>query len=262
MKRIALISLILILAVSALSACGSRSGGGADPNAPASVNVIPSKTVALATGSDVVTVQADVRKADGTAVADGTVVSFSVSTAVLSAPSAATTNGLASVTMTCAAVPGANNYTAVVTAAAGDASGTKDVKFINQPVSVDVSIAFDQPVTNLAALQLKLNNGAGAAFNNADPQLISAVNAATGSTVVGNFVAANNNTIGLINAAGFNTGTTSIIKATYSVAAGAGLPAFSVDAAATFTATDKDGNATAPQVSSANVVVTTKFDTE
>jgi hypothetical protein len=157
--------------------------------------------------------------------------------------------------MTCAPIAGANNYTATVTASAGGVSGNTPVKFINQPASVDVTIGFTQPVANLAALQFKLNNTAGAAFNNADPQLVSAINAATGSTVVGNFSAANNTTIALINAGGFDTGTAPIVKATFAIAAGAGLPAFSIDAA--------PGNITAePAVAADNMVVTVSFDTE
>lgn len=263
MRKISLITLMLFLAVTALSACGGGGGGGgADPNAPATIEVI-ARTPALANGSDMVTVQGDVRKADGTAVADGTVVAFSVNTATLSAATAVTTNGIASVTMTCPAIPGANNSTATVTASAGGASGSKDVKFINQPSSVDVFIAFNQPVTNLAALQFKLNNGAGTVYDDAGTQLISAINAAEGSFVVGNFAADNSNTIALISAAGFNTGTTPIIKVTYSVVSGAGQVAFSVDASpSTFTVSDKDGNAPVPQLSAANLVVTTKFNTE
>ena len=250
------IGLILILAISALSACGGGGGGeGADPNAPARVTLTPSKAIALANGVDPVTIQASVEKADGTAVADGTVVTISVNTATLSASTVATTNGIASLSMTCAPIAGANNYTATVTASAGNVSGNTPVKFINQPTSVDVSIGFTQPVANLAALQFKLNNTAGAAFNNTDPQLVSAINTATGSTVVGNFSASNSTTIALINAAGFNTGTAPILKATFTVAAGAGLPAFSIDAT--------PGTITSePAVAPENLVVTVSFDTE
>jgi hypothetical protein len=257
MKRAFIFGLILMLAVSVFSACGGGGGGdGADPNAPARVTLTTSKAMALANGVDLVTIQATVEKADGTAVADGTVVTFSVNTATLSASTAATTNGITSLSMTCAPIAGANNYTATVTASAGDVSGNTPVKFINQPTSVDVSIGFKQPIANLAALQFKLNNTAGAAFNNTDPQLVSAINAATGSTVVGNNVSGSNSTtIGLINAGGFNTGTVPIVKATFVVAAGAGLPAFSIDAT--------PGNITSePAVTADNLSVTVSFDTE
>jgi hypothetical protein len=263
-------SIVLILAISVLSACGGGGGdGGAaapDPNAPASVALTSSKTVALANGSDAITIRANVKKADGTAVADGTVVSFSNpgSAASLSATTAACSGGIATVTLTHPSIS-ANNVSAIVTAVAGDKSGNLAVKFINQPTSVEVSIGFGIAVTNLTTLRFQLNNTAGASFNNADPQLIFAINAAAGSLVTGNFIT-NSNTIGLAafsNAAtGFNTSTTPIIRATYAIAPGSGLPTFSVDATVPFTATDPVGNATVPQVAASNMVVTTVFNTE
>jgi hypothetical protein len=255
MKQMYIIGLIIsVLAI--IAGCGGG-GGGADPNAPARITLTVSKSLALANGADPVTIQAAVEKADGTAVPDGTTVTFSVNTATLSASAAVTENGKALVSMTCASIPGANNYTAAVTAAAGSASNTAPpVKFINQPASVDVSVGFNQPVAKLAALQFRLNNTAGAAFNNADPQLVSAINAATGSFVQGNNIAGSNSTvIALINAGGFNTGTDPIIKATFVVAAGAGLPAFSIDATPGAITSD-------PAVTAENIVVTTSFDTE
>lgn len=250
------IGLFLILAVMALSACGGG-GGGDNPNAPVRITLNVSKDLALANGVDPVTIQAAVEKADGSAVPDGTAVTFSVNTATLSASTAATENGKALVSMTCTSIPGANNYMAAVTATAEGVSNTAPpVKFINQPTSVDVSIGFNQPVANLAALQFRLNNTAGASFNNADPQLISAINAATGSFVQGNNIAGSNSTvIALINAGGFNTGTDPVIKATFAVAAGAGLPAFSIDATPGTITSD-------PAVAAENMIVTTSFDTE
>lgn len=264
MNKKYIIGIMLLLAIAALTGCGGSGDDSADPNAPADIIMTASRDMALANNSDAVTIQAAVRKADGSSVADGTIVAFSVNAATLSAPTAATTNGTASVSMTCPPVSGANNYTAVVTAAAGNASKTRDVKFINQPSSVDVSVRFNVAVTNLAALQFMMNNAAGATFDN-NAQLISRINnAAEGSTsiILAGFDAASNAlTVGLANPNGFNTGTTPIIKATYAVAAGSGLPTFSV-AAAGFTATDPLDNATVPQVASSNMIVTTVFNTE
>jgi adhesin/invasin len=267
MKRIYSIGIAVILTVSVLFGCGGGGGGStppADPNAPDKVTLSPSKSKALADGGDAITVTATVTKADGAAVADGTAVTFSApgSSAVVSPASTTCTNGSASFTVTHPAVSGANNATVVVTAAAGSTSGNMSLKFINQPSSVDVSVGFGLAVTNLAALQFTLNSTAGAAYDNAS-ELISAINAATGSLVTANFTAATNSTeIALVNSTGFNTGTNPVLKATFAVAAGSGLPAFSVDADALFVATDKDGNATVPQVNAANMVVSTVFDTE
>lgn len=266
MKKICLIGLILFLAALPLSGCGGG-GGEADTNAPATVDVIPSKTMALADGSDAVTLLAEVNKADGAPVADGTTVTFAVpdNSGSLSAATATTANGIASVSLTRAPLTGANNQKVTVTCSAGGISGATDVKFINQPASVDVFIAFDQAVTNLAALDFKLNNTAGTTFDNL-AQRIAAVNPAAGSLVVGNFDdAANSTMIGLVNGgvSGFNTGTGPIIKVTFAVAADAGLPSFSIDQTpASLTATDPNGVAVTPAVTAANLVVTATFDTE
>jgi len=264
-----IIGLIVLLGAAALTGCGGGGGGGdsADPNAAATIDMTASKNVALANGSDAVTIQAAVKKADGSSVADGTIVTFSVATATLSAPTAATTSGTASVSVSCPAVSGANNFMATVSAAAGSATKSRDVKFINQPSSVDVSIRFDTAVTNLAALQFKLNNTAGASFDNNTQSNIARINnAAAGTTSIslaaGFNAAANSLTIALANANGFNTGTTPIIKATYAVALGAGLPTFSIDAAGIFIATDLLGFVTSPPVFAANLVVSTVFNTE
>jgi adhesin/invasin len=270
MKRTYFTGIAVILTMSVLFACGGGGGGGtaADPNAPDNVALTPSKSTALADGSDAITVTAVVTKADGAAVADGTVVTFSApgSSAVVSPTSATCSGGNASVSVTHPAITDANNKTIVVTAAAGSKSGNMSVKFIKQPSSVDVSVGFAVAIDNLAALQFKLNNTDGATFSNTDPQLISAINAAAGSSVLGNFTqASNSNSIGLIHTTGFATAASiPIIKATYAVAAGAGLPTFSVDVTDTgFVATDFNGNQTVPQVSASNmVVISTVFDTE
>ena len=260
------IGIMVIIATAALTGCGGGGGGGADPNAPATIDMTASKTVALANGSDAVTIQAAVKKADGSSVADGTIVTFSVATATLTATSAATTNGTASVSVTCAPVSGANNFMATVLAAAGGATGSRDVKFISQPTSVDVSVSFDTAVTDLAALQFILKNTAGASFDN-NTQLVSRINnAAAGSTSIifaGFNAGAGSLTIGLANPNGFDTGTTPIIKATFAVTAGAGLPTFSIESTpGSFTATNLGNNATTPPVTAANMVVSTAFNTE
>ena len=264
------VALAFFLTLSTLPGCGGSGGGGGvliDPDAPATVSVVGSRTMALADSSDAVAVMATVRKLDGTVVPDGTAVIFGIADpdASLSAATATTAGGLATVNLTHAPIAGASNVTTTVTCTAGTVSGNLTVKFINQPTSAEVVIAFEPAVTNLAALSFNLNNGAGATFDNA-AQTIAAINTATESLVVGNFNAAtNSNTIGLINggAGGFNTGTQPIIQATYAIAPGAGLPTFAIDQTPlTFTATDPLGGIPIPPVTAANLVVTMTFDTE
>jgi hypothetical protein len=132
-----------------------------------------------------------------------------------------------------------------------------------QPTRADVFITFDQPVTNLAGLDLKLDNTAGATFDNTT-QPISAINAAQGSLslAVGNFDAATNSTrIILINGstAGINTGTDPIVKVSYAIADGAGSPTFSISSQATFSVIAPDNGPTTPPVTPANVVVTVTY---
>jgi len=267
MKK-SVVCLILFL-TAALTACGGGgdSGGpGPDPNGPATIQLLPSKTRALADGSDAVTLLAEVARADGSAVADGTVITFSVpaGSGTLSAALAATNSGVASVNLTRPPIDGAKNQIVTVTGTAGQASGVMDVKFINQPTSVELFIAMDAPVANLGALQLTVQSTAGVTFNNTTAQVFTLNNAAVGASLAtaGFNAVANSTTIGLVNANGFNSGTAPILKATFSVAPGAGLPSFSIDPApARFTATDS-GSATIPTVTATNLVLSATFDTE
>jgi hypothetical protein len=262
--------LVCFLTLSTLSGCGGGGGGGGipvDPDAPATVSVAGSRAMALADGSDAVAIMATVNKSDGTAVPDGTTVNFETADpgGTLSAASATTLGGLATVNLTHAPIAGANNLTTTVTGTAGTVSGNTGVKFINQPTSAEVLVAFDPAVTNLAALSFNLNSGTGATFDNV-AQNILAINAAVGTLVVGNFSAAtSSNTVGLINGTlgGFNTGILPIIQVTYAVAAGAGLPTFAIDLAPlTFTATDSLGGVPIPPVTAANLTVAVTYDTE
>jgi hypothetical protein len=263
------LGLTLFLATSAFSGCGGGGGDGgavaSDPNAPAAITLIASKSMALANGSDQVTMRADVSRADGTLVADGTTVTFAApeNSCNLSAPTAVTANGSVFVILTRAPIQGAGNQKVMVTAAAGGVTGTKEVKFINQPASADVFISFNGAVTNLAALDFKLINSPGASFN-ISTQPVVAVNAASGSFVLGNFSASSNSTqVALIKAAGFDTGTAPVIKATFDVAADAGLPAFGVDVTpGSITARDPNSGPTTPAVTAGNMVVTVTYDTE
>jgi hypothetical protein len=266
MQRISIIGVAIILTASVLSACGS-SGGGSGATA-AAVTLSPSKLVALADGNDTVTVRADFTKADGNAADDGMAVTFTVSAdgGVLSTATAASANGSASVSVNHAPITGAKNRTLTITASGGGVSGSKSVKFINQPANADVFVALDTAVTNLSGLRFNLNNTTGATFDN-DTQLVAAINnAALGNMLIaaGFDAAANSTTIGLAygGTTGFNTGTDPIVKATYAISSG--LPLFSADltSSATFTAVDQDGNTVVPAVTAANLVVSVTYDTE
>ena len=263
-----IIGLLLFLTAWALSACGGGHGGPS--NSGGTIDLKATKAVALADGNDSATVQANVENADGTAAPDGTSVTFSASdsTGPLSSATAATVNGKVSFSLTHAPITGATKQIATITASSGGASASAAVKFITQPSSVDVFVAFNRAVTNLSGLQFNLNNTAGATFDN-NAQLISPMNnavAGSSTLVAGKFDSAANSTkivFEFAGLSGFNTGTDPIIKATFAV--GAGLPVFTVDeisSATTFTAVGPDFGATAPPVTAENLVVTVTYNTE
>jgi len=244
------------------SGSGSGTTVPTGPGAPAALALTTSQAMIVANNADSATLQATVTKADGSPVPDGTPVTFSIpaGSGALSASTATTTNGVASVTLTHSPVSGAKNQLVNVTCVSGGASDAKTVKCINQPTSATVAVSMKRNVPGVAALDLKLNNGGGATFDNA-AQKISCVNSGSGSLAVGNF-AANSNTISMINATGFDTGTTPIMTVTHDVIPGTALPQFTVDAAAgAVAATDVNG-AAMPLVTAADINVTTVFDTE
>jgi hypothetical protein len=267
-RKFTILILLFFFAAAALIGCGH--GGGGNGNSGATISLKPTKAVALDDGTDAATVQADVENADGTAAPDGTSVTFSASdsSGQLSSATAATVNGKVSFSVTHAPITGATNRPVTITASADGASASTNVKFITQPASVDVFIAFNQAVTNLAGLGFNLDNTAGATFdNNAQPifPMNSAV-AGSSSLVVGKFDPAVSSTkidLAFAGLGGFNTGTDPIIKATFAVSAG--LPVFTIDevsSATTFTAVGPDFGATTPPVTAENLVVTVTYNTE
>lgn len=117
--------LLLALLGTILAGCGSVDWfPTTGPNSAASVVVTASPASPIVGSS--VTITATVKKADGTAVADGTLVSFTTVRGSLSAFSATTTGGIATVTLTNTA---ANSCT--VTASTGVVSGNVTVTFVS-----------------------------------------------------------------------------------------------------------------------------------
>lgn len=126
---------------------------GENPNAPALVSVTPAAT-ALSIGSST-SIQALVKKSDGTPVPDGTLVSFTSSFGTLSAASAGTVSGLASTTLSSAA-PGS----ATVTAKSGSATGSSAPIAFSDPnaaVSMTLSASASQGIANGAAVLISAN---------------------------------------------------------------------------------------------------------
>ncbi len=94
------------------------------PDSPASITVTASSTSPVVGAS--VTITATVKKADGTAVADGTQISFTTVGGTLSGFSAATTGGVASVVLT-----NTSATSCTVTASTGIVSGHVTVTYVS-----------------------------------------------------------------------------------------------------------------------------------
>ncbi|WP_049764376.1 hypothetical protein [Geotalea daltonii] len=150
----------------------------------------------------------------------------------------------------------------MITAVSGAATANTTVKFIAQPTAMDVFIALNPAVSGLASLQFSLVNGSGATFSSGSE---SAVNGATGSLIVANQASGSDTTvIALISAAGFNTGTTPIIKLSYGITSGLpGMQVSSSGISATRLANPADPLSGVPlALTPQNFVVTIKYNTD
>lgn len=108
-----------------------------DPNAPASLTLSSNASTGVTTGPAVV-LSAAVTRAAGGPVPDGTTVNFSITsgTGVLSAASATTTGGVASVSLTSSVAAASVG----VRATAGVASGNISIPYIAQPTQAIVKV--------------------------------------------------------------------------------------------------------------------------
>ena len=117
--------LLLALLGTILAGCGSVDWfPTTGPNSAASVVVTASPTSPIVGSS--VTITATVKKADGTAVPDGTAVSFTTAGGTLSGFSATTSGGIATVTLT-----NTSASSCTVTASTGIVSGNVTVTFVS-----------------------------------------------------------------------------------------------------------------------------------
>jgi len=181
---------VLVAVISLLFAgCGS-SHDDVDLNAAASVTVSADKEIALANGSEDITLTAEVKNVDGTLLA-GKAISFVITagTGSLHAAEAATNaSGVASVMLRRNPISPPNTSEEVtVTATVDSASGTKTVRFVNLIVTLtaDKEIALangNDPVSpDRITLTAEVKNADGTAMSG---QTISfAVTMGTGSLV-------------------------------------------------------------------------------
>jgi hypothetical protein len=152
---VALIAVISLL----FAGCGRRHHDDVDLNAASSVTVSADKEIALANGSEDITLTAEVKNVDG-ALLSGKAISFAVTagTGSLHTVDAATnSSGVATAKLQRDPVSTPNtreDITVIVTA--DSATATKTVRFINQPSSAVIEIALNRVVTDLSLLTFDL----------------------------------------------------------------------------------------------------------
>ena len=109
-----------------------------------SVTVTSLSTSIVANGTSNTTIRATVKDTSGNNIADGTFVSFTTSAGSLSAPTASTTNGIASVILFSPTIVGS----ATITAASGGATSNVTVQFVPGPAA---SLTLDAFPNNIRA---------------------------------------------------------------------------------------------------------------
>lgn len=188
-----------------------------DPNAPVSINLTKNVTSGVTTGPPV-TLTASVTRAAGGPVPNGTVVSFSVvsGSGTLSAASAVTSGGVASVNLTSTAAAASVGVRAVAGAASADLS----VPFIAQPTQAIVKVRSigTLPAGVLigginATVTYATNKGLSIA-----PSAVAASGAGAGTLLERNTNNAGQVVLGLITTSGIGLGEFATL--TFSIAAG------------------------------------------
>ena len=182
---------VLVAVISLLFAgCGGSNGDDVDLNAATSVTVSADKDIALANGSEDITLTAVVKNVEGTLLS-GKAISFVVTAGIgsLHAVDAATNaSGIATAKLNRGSISPPNTSEDVtVTVTADAASGTKTVTFINLLISLtsDKAIALangNDPVNpERITLTAQVTNAVGSAF--ANKTISFAVTSGTGSLV-------------------------------------------------------------------------------
>jgi len=182
---------VLVAVISLLFAgCGGSNGDDVDLNAATSVTVSADKEIALANGSEDITLTAVVKNVEGTLLS-GKAISFVVTAGIgsLHAVDAATNAfGIATAKLNRGSISPPNTSEDVtVTVTADAASGTKTVTFINLLISLtsDKAIALangNDPVNpERITLTAQVTNAVGSAF--ANKTISFAVTSGTGSLV-------------------------------------------------------------------------------
>ena len=159
-KRFGIYLVVLAVTSLLLAACGGGGGGGTPP--PPSVTVTADKEIAMANGSEDITLTATVRDFNGAAM-PGTAISFVITSGSGSLHSADLTtgaSGTAGVKVNRLPIDPPGTYQDItIRGSAAGVSGSKQVRFINRPSSATIQVAINPPVSNLATLTFDLITG-------------------------------------------------------------------------------------------------------
>ena len=248
------------------------------------ISLTSDKAIALANGNDPVsperiTLTAHVTDAVGSAFANKT-ISFAVTSgtgSLVNADAATNASGIATVKLQRDPIPAPNTREDItVTATVDSASGSKTVRFINQPSSAAIEVALNRVVTDLAILTFDLVSSPtlskplllevtpiGPAIT---PPFIGPLGPGTQNTYAALW-AVNNTTYSLFTSVVPGITTTvngTLVGFTFSVdPALTSLPTFSVSTLPSyFAAITSAGFPVLPEVTKADFVVATIFDTD
>jgi hypothetical protein len=159
-KRFGIYLVVLAVTSLLLAACGGGGGGGFF--ALPSVTVTADKRIAMANGSEDVTLTATVHDFSGAAM-PGTTISFVITSGTGSLHSAdlkTGASGTAGVKVNRLAIdPPGTSQDITITASAAGVSGSKTVRFINRPTEASIQVVINPSVSNLATLTFDLITG-------------------------------------------------------------------------------------------------------
>ncbi|HEY6872676.1 MAG TPA: hypothetical protein VI298_08130 [Geobacteraceae bacterium] len=245
--RYAIHLLVLIIA-----GCG---GGGSSSTSTAAITLTAKSPVLVTYTSN--RVQAAFPSV--AAVPDGTPVVFTASSPNISLlPATATVAGGAATVRVKSSVPGKYRISATTTVGATVYTGSALVTFIDQPSSVQLSIALQPPVGNLGGLQFSILNDPGISafqnFTSLNPGFFAFTNLSSGQAPPGN-----RTNVAAISATGVDvTSTAALFRLTYSIGANGGLPGFAIDPASIL-AVSANGNTITPAPA---FLTSWKYDTD
>jgi hypothetical protein len=271
-KRFSVYVMVFAAITFLIAACGRDHGDDAVPvdlTATSTVTVTADKRIALANGSENITLTALVTNVSGSALA-GKTISFAITSGTGTLQNAGATtsaSGNATVQVNRGPISPLTKEDVIVTATADGISGSKTVRFINLPASAAIEVALTKTVTDLAILTFDIVSAPTqtppiflqlAAIGAADtPPFINGVTTQTFQLAAFTFSLMTSENPGIT-----TTPNSPIVGLTYNIDSTIQeLPIFSVGPN-NIRADDSGGFPILPTLNQADISATTVFDTE